>query len=454
MPMRRCAAIVAFLFFGAVKSMSQPSGIPLQIGVGIVDITGDSAVVLDPLYAKAIVFKQGAQQFALIECDLTAIPQTAFIPARKKAAAVLGTTINNIALAATHTHMAGRYSNIPAAVEKAVLLAKANMQTVHLRSGIAQQPHISFNRRYFMKDGSVVFNPMFLNPDIVRPAGGIDPEVGVVLFYGLDEKPVTALINFALHLDVVKEYGNRYQKTAAGSANAVSADYPFWLNKALQNDFGNSFQSIFLTGACGNINHWDFSKPGPQSGYKTKSKEIGDSLYESIRRALPVMQSETPSLAVRSRLVAVPLQSYTADDLAWAKSVDDKTLSQKSEEPNERQAFLNSVKRRRILALDEQRRSGGATLQLEVQAVRLSNNTAIITLPGEIFVELGQTIKNHSPFANTLIVELANNNVAYVPNKKAFVQGGYEVENSRLAPGGGELLVEAAIELLKELKTN
>lgn len=452
--MQRLAAIVAFLLLITLRGLSQSSNTPLQVGIGIVNITGDSAVILDPLHAKAIVFKQGNQQFALIECDLTAVPQQAFMPARQRAAAVLNTPVDNIALAATHTHMASRYKDVPSAVEEAVRIAKNNLKPITVRSGIAQQPYISFNRRYFMKDGSVVFNPMFLNPDIVRPAGGVDPEVGVVMFYA-DSKPLTALINFALHLDVVKEYGSRYQNSTAGSPNAVSADYPFWLNEALRNHFGAAFQSIFLTGACGNINHWDFSKPGPQSGYKTKSKEIGDSLYQSIKRTMPAMQTELPSLAIRSRTIAVALQSYTAEELAWAKSVDDKTLSQKSEEPTERQQFLNAVKRRRILALDEQRRSGGnGTIQLTVQAVRISHNTALVTLPGELFVELGQTIKNHSPFANTLIVELANNNVAYVPNQKAFAQGGYEVENSRLAPGGGELLVEAAIELLKELKAN
>ena len=47
---------------------------------------------------------------------------------------------------------------------------------------------------------------------------------------------------------------------------------------------------------------------------------------------------------------------------------------------------------------------------------------------------------------------MSNNGVAYVPNKKAFTQGGYEVENSKLAQGGGETLVVAALQMLNELK--
>jgi len=273
------------------------------------------------------------------------------------------------------------------------------------------------------------------------------------MFYDVStNKPVSCLLNFAIHLDIVKEYGAVYQQTGPGSRNSVSADCPYWIETFLRRDFGNTFNSIWLTGCCGNINHWDFSKPGPQSGYKTKSKQVGDSLYASIERALPGAKEETPSLAVRYRMINVPLQSYTEEDLVWAKTV--KNLSNKSEEPSERKLFLDNVKRTRILYLDQMKRQGIVTLPLDVQVFRLSNNTAIVTLPGEMFVEHGLTIKNLSPFDNTIIVEMANNGVSYVPNKKAFPQGGYEVENSRLAPGGGEMLVEAAIQMLNELKND
>ena len=107
---------------------------------------------------------------------------------------------------------------------------------------------------------------------------------------------------------------------------------------------------------------------------------------------------------------------------------------------------------RRILWLEEQKQDGRVSVDIDVQVFRLSENTAIVTLPGEMFVEHGLTVKNMSPFGNTMVMELSNNSVGYVPNRIAFKQGGYEVENSRLAPGGAEMLVKAAVEMLKELK--
>ena len=77
---------------------------------------------------------------------------------------------------------------------------------------------------------------------------------------------------------------------------------------------------------------------------------------------------------------------------------------------------------------------------------------AIVTLPGEVFVDLGLAIKAASPFATTLVIELTNDAPGYIPTKKAFAEGSYETVNSRIASGGGELMVQAAVDLLQGLK--
>ena len=48
-------------------------------------------------------------------------------------------------------------------------------------------------------------------------------------------------------------------------------------------------------------------------------------------------------------------------------------------------------------------------------------------------------------------MELCNDAPGYVPTKKAFAEGSYETVNSRIESGGGEMLVEAAVKLLREL---
>ena len=110
--------------------------------------------------------------------------------------------------------------------------------------------------------------------------------------------------------------------------------------------------------------------------------------------------------------------------------------------------FLTQVET--VSTLDLFRRE--PTLEEEVQVLRLNRDTAIVLLPGEVFVELGWAIKQASPFKHTLVIELSNDNPAYIPTAKAFKEGGYETVNSRIEPGGGEQLVAEALRLLKSLQ--
>ena len=148
-----------------------------------------------------------------------------------------------------------------------------------------------------------------------------------------------------------------------------------------------------------------------------------------------------PSLAVRRQILNAPLQKFTPREIEQAKQ-------DMREVGTNDLAFLDQV--RAFKTLDIQSRPG-ATLPLEVQVVRLSNEAAVVGLPGEVFVDLGLAIKKASPFPATLVVELCQDECGYIPTRKAFGEGSYETVNSRITPGGGELMVDAAIGLLKEL---
>jgi len=426
-----------------------PSSETLQAGVAVTDITPDvgdvhyrgaSTGVLDPLQAKAIVFRQGQQQAALVFCDVIGVSMDQSDAIRKLAAEKTGIPGQNICVAATHTHT-GRFSQKAAEqmiqrIAEAVIAAQAAAGTVKLQFGIAQQHGLAFHRRFVMKDGSVRMNPGFGNPDIVRPAGPVDPDVGIIFVrHAEDNRPTASLTSFAMHLDTVG--GTEY-----------SADYPYWLHQSLRKELGQNFVSIFGTGTCGNINHFDVSKSGPQKGHQQTTKHLGETVAATVIAALPELKDVSrPSLAVRSATVQVPLQEYTQEELAWAKLPTDQRAPLVQERP-----FLQQFRASKIRSLAAMRQRWGDKLPMEVQVFRLSEDVAIVTLPGEIFVELGLTIKEASPFETTLVIELANNSPAYVPTRQAFSDGDYEVVNSRVKPGGGEMLVDAALRLLRELK--
>lgn len=94
----------------------------------------------------------------------------------------------------------------------------------------------------------------------------------------------------------------------------------------------------------------------------------------------------------------------------------------------------------------------GSALQSEVHVVALGEEVALVGFPGDAFVELGLAIKLNSPFPFTVVSEQSGNGtLSYVPNRKAFFEGGYEVISARFAPGGGEILTDTVIRALIEL---
>jgi hypothetical protein len=310
----------------------------------------------------------------------------------------------------------------------AIVEATSSLRPALLEAGYALESRLSFNRRFFMKDGSVRFNPGPMNPDIVRAAGPIDPQVGVVwLKRPAAAHPLAAIVSFALHLD-----------TTGGTA--YSADYPKFAEDTLKRSFGREFTLLFGAGACGDINHIDVTTRDRRT-----AADIGRTLGETIARTKEskgFAAIDEPSLAVRSTKVRSPLQRYSDEEIADAR--------QRMELVGGRELpFLEQVKACTIMDLSLR---DANVLPLEVQAFRLGPDTVIVTWPGEVFVELGLAIKAASPFKTTIVIELANDDPAYIPTKKASVEGSYEVVNSRIQPGGGEQLVEAAIGLLKELK--
>jgi neutral ceramidase len=464
----RIPLMIAFLVSIALPSRLVAAD--FLVGVAVADITPPAGYRMcgyfnerlntgthDPLQAKALYLRQGDTQGALVFCDLIGLAPDVSARARQTAEKQTGIPAANILIHGTHTHTGPLYEgalrrhfhveavkkfgkdphevvDYPALlVERLVVAiteARAGARPAAPHAGVATQRGLSFNRRFHMKDGTVVFNPGKLNPNIIRPAGPIDTDLGIVLMKSPDGKENQAILsNFALHLDTVggTEYG---------------ADYPFTLERTLRSRLGNGLVSFFGTGTCGDINHVDVTNNLPQKGHEEAGR-IGGQLAETIQQALTTLKPvEAPRLAVVSGRVEVPMQQYTPDEVARAGENMFKIGT--SALP-----FLEQVKANKIMELGLY---GGKSLVIEVQAFRLSDDMAIVGLPGEVFVDLGQAIKRGSPFARTLVIELCNDSPAYIPTKKAFVEGSYETVNSLIAPGGGEAMVDLALGLLKDLK--
>jgi neutral ceramidase len=428
-----------------------------------------STGIHDSLWAKAIVLEQGKQKFAFIFCDLIGITPDITTPARKLASAATGIPYQNIVIAATHSHTGPlfygfqhTYFHNKAIADKGVdphektdypdflihqfeaAIVKANegVKPVEIETGSGQQDGLSFNRRYYMKNGTVLFNPGPLNPDIVGPAGPIDPEVGILLVRDAKSKNYTGgLTVFAMHADCI-------------GGTEMSADYPYYLEQNLRKKFGEKYISAFSLGTAGDINDVDTKKDQPIYS-DSNTQKIGKALSQTVIQAMPDLNKIVePSFASFSSKVSLPLQIPTTAQIDSAEVLINNLykVSQSGayikNAGGESGDFLKRVEMSKFLALKSQK----PAIVVEVQVFRLDNQTAIVGLPGEIFAELGLQIKKQSPFRHTIVMTVCNDKTSYIPTRKAFSEGSYEVTNSIIQPGGGEMLVDAAVGLLKEAK--
>lgn len=239
------------------------------------------------------------------------------------------------------------------------------------------------------------------------------------------------------------------------------ADYPHFISDTIKETVGTETVSIFATGCCGDINHVD-----PNSSVRNKAKFIGDSIGNSIVGQIKDLTTiDQPDLVVKSMIVKLPLRDVTEEDVEKAIRVID------AANKKEKVDFFEHVTAHKKLMLDQLRNvkpiakadallrsrvsrklaGVGEELPVQITAITLGQDVAIVFLPGEVFVELGLAIKRSSPFKTTIIIELSNaGETAYIPNRIAYAGGGYEVTNSTLKPGGGEKLVESSLVLLQQ----
>ncbi len=397
----------------------------------------------DPLWAKAIVIREGDQVAALVACDLTNLPPEVVEQAR----ALIGLPEGRVMISATHSHTGPLLSTassrnsayggdlpvvtaymkeLPRRMAAAVTQAIQAATPASIAWGVGHETSVAFNRRFHMKDGTVGWNPGKLNPGIVRPAGPIDPDLNVVYFSTPGGQPLATYVNYALHLDTV-------------GGTEFSADYPFELAEVLGKVKG-PMVTLFTMGTSGNINHIDVSKKEPQKGHGEAGR-IGTVLAGEVLKTYTRLQPTTGSLRTATTQVELALPIVTDEEVAKARQVAAQVTG-----GGPQPKFLETVNAFKVLDVAERH---GKPWSAEVQTIALGQDLAWVALPGEVFVELGQRIKRESPFKHTIVVELAHGPITYFPNDAAFDQGNYEVVTSRGARGSGERLADAAIAQLK-----
>ena len=452
--------LIAVLMLCAVQAYAQQ----LKLGVAQVDITPpvgaplagyyynrDATGVHDPLHVKAMVLEQGGVKIAMAALDLVLLPREIVESARALVQQRIGLPGDHVMISATHAHTTpvvltnpSRYNlqgkdkqiaqeytdSLAGKIADAIVQANAKIEPVEMKAGAGEETTVSFNRRFFMKDGSIGWNPGKLNQKIFLPAGPVDPGLPVLYFASPDgNHPIAAYVNFGMHQD-----------TTGGLK--ISADFSCTLGEVLKLVNGPDFFPMFTIGAAGNVAQLDVSRPGAQKSYQEAARlgaVLAGDVLKVIQAAPLVNVSE---IRVSDQVLHFPVPDYTQQEIDWA------TRTQATYNTAQAAPFLELVKAARILELNARH---GKPLDAEVQVFTLGDKVAIVGFPGEMFAEFGIQLKEDSPFPITILAEQANGALVYIPNEIAYEEGNYEPTAARLPQGAGEKLVESALDQLLQI---
>ena len=410
----------------------------------------------DPCKVRAAVFDDGKKRVALVGIDALAVSKKLVEDARKGIQAECGIQPEAVLIGASHSHTSGptcmvqpgEYDHASDLVKmlayeksscadpgyletvrkqiiSAVCKADASRAEALCGVGSGHEDKVAFNRRFRMKNGYTATHPGKRNPDIVEPAGPIDPEVGVVGAWDKNGKLLGCVVNYANH--------------GTTGAGGWSANWIYYMEQAIRGCMGPECVVVFLNGDCGDITQVDNLSPYPNIDGPIVGGRVG---AEAVKVLLSMHRGTLAPVDHRAKVWNIKRRVPNPEKVK-------RCLEEAQKNPKAVATWTKET-----LMLDALI-AKWPEVEVEVQAVQVGP-AVFVTNEAEMFVEFGLELKKKSPFPFTFPVELANGIVGYVPTEEAMGEhgGGYETRltaYSNLEITAGRQMLEAGLELAGQM---
>jgi hypothetical protein len=484
----------------------EPAGI-LRAGVGRSEITvrKKGVAVNDPLYAKTLVLDDGNKKIVIIAMDVVGIGGISdvaddFLPKlRARISEKHKIDGRDILVNASHTHPPGRMlcsdKEQLDRVFAAVTQALGNMEEVRVGAGRGYEDRIMINRTLRLKDGKsrTVRHANPCPPDgEVKELGPVDPEIGLIRIDRLDGSVKAVLYNFACH------------PLLGVPGGAVTANYPGFASKVIEESIGGGALALFLQGAGGDITEVLYK----DVNQARDSEPVGTLLGLSALKGLEKIRTGLCGFAAINETVLLPRRTDIPDRIGellyeqhcLLESLRSTSLNFRAFLPLYLKYALNpefpadysyrylheeKIGAKKLKAMDKENRaniekylrnidamerlariqdkietlkfhqelndkSGEKTIAAEVQGIRIGASV-IITSPAELLVEVGLNLKKASSHQHTLVAAFSNGYIHYGAPAAAYARGGYEVTECLLAPEWQAIYEKKAKDIMRRL---
>jgi neutral ceramidase len=429
--LRNCAALVlivmASLAVDAQRATERPQPRMLRAGAARVDITPapDAALPMsgyagrkegfkgihDNLHVRAIVVDDGANQAALIACEVIGISHALWEKIVARITQETRIPQDRVLLAAVHTHAApalGTYNEpvegdvarkraeyvqrLEDAVVDAVRQARSGLQAARVGFGTGKV-NVNMNRRARNADGGWMLGN---NPD-----GVSDKTVAVIKLETTSGQPIAILHNYGVH------------GTVLGPGNfQISSDLPGAAARVVERHYGDKVVAPWTSAAAGDqdpiyrvgTDFRNVAALGQLLGEEVI--RVADAIRTSPRGRIRGMQKVATCPGKRTVQGPGPGKEYKIED------------------------------------------ADPVPIRLSLLVI---NDIAIAGVSGEVLTNIALRLKKESSFNRTLLVTHCNGSSGYIPDDAAYEQVSYEITTTRLKRGCAEnAIVNGFVEMMAE----
>lgn len=427
----------------AKRPISPPIGAPLA---GFAARQGVCEGIHDELFARALVIEDDRKAVALVSLDLLAVASDFVQETRRAITERIPMEPAAILISSTHTHAgpvtvstffnpdealdAGYMAQLSRAIVDSVETAWKSRFPARVGIGTGTIEGLGVNRRSSDR----------------QP---VDREIGIVKVDDSQGRTKAVLINYACH------------PTVLGPDNLLaSGDFTNPAVERVEGRLGDGSFAMYINGAQGDISvghSSELSAIGVITPGRTfeRAAELGHQLGDSVLSALPaIVTGDSAHLRFGTLLADFALKPYPSPDetekaLQEAqKRVAELPMNGTSPEYRQAKSELLYSSIHHFYARQATKYKNGL-LPLELQAIQIGDSV-LVAVPAEVFVEIGMRIKAAGGL-RTFLAGVSNGYIGYLPTRKAFEMGGYEVVSSRCGPDAEDRLVEAVGRLKETL---
>jgi hypothetical protein len=383
----------------------------------------------DPLWARCLVLDDGSTRVALVVVDSLMLPRELLDEVKQLASEATGIATEHMLIASTHTHSApsamgclGSRTDpaypgflVPQLV-RVIQLAAKGLRPARVGWAVVRAPEHTFCRRWIRRPDRMLRDPFgeitvranmhpgYQSPDVIGPAGPVDPDLSLLSVQTEDGQPLALLANYSMHY-----FGS----------TPLSADYFGRFTEEVKRLIGarEPFVVMMSQGTSGDLMWMDYGKPQLATRLDEYAAAVAGTALAAYRK---IEYRDRVPLAMREAKLTLLRRVPDEKRLGWARGL----VADIGDRPPRGQPEIYA--REQIVLHQEPKR------ELKLQAIRIGD-LGITAIPNEVFGATGLKIKAQSSLVPTFNLSLANGAEGYIPPPEQHKLGGYTTWPARTA---------------------